>query len=94
MAVIHGINKDIRGMLVEYTASDNKNLLTTIIDTYVKDLLPEVENLRRLKHDIIEMNYEMNLNSPNMSTLYQSEVALSKCEYLYGEPPNVIRFSV
>ena len=94
MAVIHGINKDIRGMLAEYTASDNKNLLTTIIDTYTKDLLPEIENLRRLKNDIMEMNYEMNLNSPNISTLYQSEVALHKCEYLYGEPPNVIRFSV
>ena len=94
MAVIYGINKNIRGMLVEYATSDNKNLLTTIIDTYSKDLLPEIENLRRLKNDIMEMNYEMNLNSPNMSTLYQSEVALSKCEYLYGEPPNVIRFSV
>jgi hypothetical protein len=94
MALIHGIHKDIRGMLLEYTASDNKNLLTTIIETYTKDLLPEIENLRRLKNDIMEMNYEMNLNSPNMSILYQSEVALSKCEYLYGEPPNVIKFSV
>ena len=94
MSVVYEINKNIRTMLIEYEASDNKNLLTTIIDTYTNDLIPEVENIRRLKYDIMEMNYEMNLNSPNISTLYQSEIAVSKCEYLYGEPPNVIKFSV
>ena len=93
MASVYAINKNIRKMLVEYTNTDNKNLLTTIIDTYANDLLPEIENLRRLKNDIMEMNYEMYLNSPNISTLFQSEVALQKCEYLYGEPPSVIKFS-
>ena len=91
---IHELNRSIRGMLSEYTTTDNKNILTTVIETYKNDLLPEVENLRRLKYDIMEMNHIIVEGRPPVSMLFQSEVAMSKREYVYGEKPSVLKFVV
>jgi hypothetical protein len=91
---IHELNRSIRGMLSEYATTDNKNILTTVIETYKNDLLPEVENLRRLKYDIMEMNHIIVEGRPPVSVLFQSEVAMSKREYVYGEKPSVLKFVV
>ena len=94
METIYEIQKNIRTLLTEYSNTGDKNVLTIAVVTQKDDLIPEIENLRRLKYDIMEVNVDVNANSPDVSTLFQSEVALSRCEYLYGESPSVVKFSI
>ena len=94
METVYELQKNIRKLLAEYETTEDKNILIIAVHTYVNDMLPEIENLRRLKYDITEMNHILNANKLDISILYQSTVAPAKCEYLYGEPPSVMRFSM
>ena len=94
METIYELQKNIRMLLAEYANTGDTNVLNIAVLTQKNDLIPEIENLRRLKYDIMEVNIQTNLNSPDISTLFQSEVALSRCEYLYGESPSVLKFSM
>ncbi len=94
METIYELQKNIRTLLAEYANTGDKNVLNIAVVTQKDDLIPEIENLRRLKYDIMEVNIDVNANDPDVSTLFQSEVALSRCEYLYGESPSVVKFSI
>ena len=94
METIYELHKNIRTLLTEYANTGDQNVLTIAVVTHKNDLMPEIENLRRLKYDITEVNIDTNANSPDISTLFQSQVALSRCEYLYGESPSVVKFSM
>lgn len=81
---IHEINDEIQTIMNEYHKdTTNTSILQSAIHIYIQDLLPEMENLRRLKYDTIEMIEDV---------LSQREVNLSKIEYIYGEPPKVEKF--
>ena len=86
-SAIHEIQLTIRKLLDDYEKTDNSELLKTAIYTYKTDLMPEIANLSRFKYDITEMN-----NNETESVLFQSEVALSKSEYIYGEHPSVDKY--
>ena len=78
------ISDQIQTVLNEYYKDDtNKEILRTAVNMYIHDLLPEIENLRRLKYDTVEVNDDI---------LMQREVNISKIEFTYGEPPTVERF--
>ena len=84
---VHEIQKRILGSLDEYTKQNrDKRLLKAALDIYKDELMPEMSNLGRLKYEICEMDLETD-------TLYQSEVALAKMEYVYGNPPTVEKFN-
>jgi hypothetical protein len=87
---IHDIHKKIRAMIDEYKNTEHKSTLRTAIDIYIRDLIPEIDNLRRLKYEINEMIVDDDGND----ALYQREVALSKMEYTYGEHPSVSKFKI
>jgi hypothetical protein len=89
---VYQINQSIRKMLGEY--ENNNGIIQTVVHTYKTDLLPELENLRRLKYDIMEVELVEHENRPTMTVLRQMEVAPSKLEYVYGEQPAVLKFSV
>jgi hypothetical protein len=89
-ATIHDIHKKIRTMIDEYKNTEHKETLRTAIDVYIRDLIPEIDNLRRLKYEINEMIVDDDGND----ALYQREVALSKMEYTYGEHPSVSKFKI
>lgn len=82
--VIYEIQDKINAMLSEYSVSKNREILKTAINIYVFDLKPEIENLRRLKYDVMEVENDI---------LYQNVIFPSKIEYTYGEPPSVIQFT-
>jgi nicotinic acid phosphoribosyltransferase len=94
MEMIYELHKNIKVLLTEYANTGDHNILNIAVVTHKNDLMTEIENLRRLKYDIMEVNIEPNANSPDISTLFQSEVAMSRCEYLYGESPSVVKFSM
>lgn len=85
---IHILHKKIREMIDEYKKTEHKDTLRTAIDMYIRDLIPEIDNVRRLKYEINEMIVDDDGND----VLYQREVALSKIEHIYGEPPSVSKF--
>jgi len=85
----------IKSMLQEYKTSERSQehqhatyggvtgILRTTMEIYVNDLLPEMENLRRLKYEIMEMEN---------NTLFQRAAGLTQLEYTYGDAPSVERF--
>ena len=87
---IHNIHKKIREMLDEYKNKQHKETLRTAIDTYINDLIPEIDNVRRLKYEINEMEVDDEGND----VLYQREIGLSNFEHIYGEPPSVSKFKM
>ena len=70
-------------LLDEYKKTYNKQHITTVVNIYINDLLVEIEHLQRLKYDICEVYGNI---------LYQNEIAITKKEGLYSEPPNVEKF--
>lgn len=92
---IYKILAQIKSMIHEYktdghtTERQHSNyggstgLLRTAMEVYVNDLLPEVENLRRLKHDVNEMEDNV---------VFQKGFSLQKLEYTYGDLPSVEKF--
>jgi hypothetical protein len=53
------------------------------MELYAKDLLPEIDNLRRLKYGTIEMENDV---------LNQQPVGIQDLEYTYGDMPSVEKF--
>ena len=94
-AKVYQFMSKIQSMVQEYKSSPHSQdtqhinyggatgILRTAMELYVKDLLPEVENLRRLKYEIMEMDN---------NRLFQRETGLQKLEYTYGDAPTVEKF--
>lgn len=90
---IFKILAQIQGMVQEYKNNGSESqhtsyggvtgVLHTAMELYVRDLLPEIDNLRRLKYATIEME---------ANVLYQSKWGLQDLEYTYGDMPSVERF--
>jgi hypothetical protein len=79
-------------MIKDYASSKNTETLKTAINMYVYDLKPEIENVRRLKYKITEVEQEVVKTDVNLNILYQNVISLSDIEYTYGEPPKVLHF--
>lgn len=77
------ILENIHTLMEEYKQSENPSLLKTAMELYIQDLLPEMENLRRLKYDMIEMED---------NTLIQWQAGLQKLENSYMDEPQVVHF--
>ena len=90
---IFKILAQIQGMVQEYKNKGSETqhalyggvtgVLHTAMEVYVRDLLPEIDNLRRLKYATIEIEDDV---------LFQSKVGLQDLEYTYGDLPSVEKF--
>jgi hypothetical protein len=97
---IEGMKTSIHHMMEEYEKTHNVQLLTDAISMQIRQLQPEIENLRRLKFEIMEMDNAISMGGNPMDpkelvecSLVQKDVALSKIEYTFGEPARVVKFS-
>lgn len=92
--------ENIEGLLKEYQQTDNKEILKSAVYIQTNDLLPEINNLRILSNEIMEMNYDVVIEGmfgtlPLINYyLFKNEVALSKNDFSFGEPPRVVHFSL
>jgi hypothetical protein len=77
------ILEEIKTMVDDYRENENPETLKTAMELYVHDLIPEVDNLRRLKYEMVEMENNV---------LYQWPVGLQKMENNYLEYPEVVHF--
>jgi hypothetical protein len=88
MEQVHEMKRRMKATLEEYEKTENRVLLKSAVEIYINELTPEMSNLGRLRYDICEME-----EGETADTLYQSEVALAKMEYVYGDEPRVDKFS-
>ncbi len=96
---IYDIKTDMTKSIVEYEKSKNRAVLQMAIDTYIREYIPEVNNLRLLKYEIMEMNYptqssRTNVNVETVSIMFQKDIALLKMEDCIDEPSKVIIFNI
>ena len=80
---INEVLEEIRIMVADYKENENPATLTTAMELYVRDLMPEVENLRRLKYDIVEMED---------NALIEMPVSLQRLEHGFLDEPKVVAF--
>jgi hypothetical protein len=89
--VFHLIER-VNALLKEYENTQNKELLKQAVYIQIKEIQPEIRNLRNLKHEIMELNSNIE-NYQNKYSLYQFPVELTKLASNSGEPPRVIKFN-
>lgn len=85
--LVYGLIATIRRMMGEYEKTGNAAILKTAIGIQVKELEPEIHNLRMLKYEIMEMNVK-----DGRHVLFQRDVSLAKTDYNIGEPVSVIHY--
>ena len=98
---IFKLTDTIKALLDEYKKTDNKEILRNAVEIQVKELNPEIENIRRLKYEWMEMETDIKSAGPFGSSsvievsskLVQRDVNLSKNDYTFGEQPKLIHFS-
>jgi len=77
--------------------SENRELLRDAIRLQIREIIPEMENLRRLKYELTEMDVDVNISGANvydiLSTLVQRQITVSNIDYTLEEPPRVVKFS-
>jgi len=74
-------------LIKEYEKTQNKEILKQAVQMQVKELRPEIQNLRILKNETMEM-----IKEESEYRLFQYPVEISKLEHNVGEPMRVIKF--
>jgi len=79
----------------EYEESGNRDMIHNAMDIYVREYMPEVNNLRMLKYNVMEMLKPLpETDKDNMvRKLNQSAASLRQLEALHGEVPRVLKFT-
>lgn len=103
---IYDLMNAVKELINQYNKDNNGNLLKTAIEIQVNELNPEIQNLRRLRYEIMEIKYSkqtkssMNENEDteeevtyNNSFLFQRYYSLQKLQTLTGKPPAVVKYS-
>jgi hypothetical protein len=83
------IIEKIRDLLKEYETTENPGILKTAMDMQVKDLYPEIRNLKLLKNEVIELNE----SDDGIFSVFNYPVALNKIDHNFGEKATVIKFN-
>jgi len=88
--VIEQLNKiyDISTELNLTAADDNT---TGVISKYIESYLPEQQQLRELKYEVMEM-IKPPKKDEGPSILYQNEIGLERITHIFDEKPHVISF--
>jgi hypothetical protein len=88
MEKIYKYKEEIVGFSQEYEKTQNREFLVLAIEKMTKELYPEINNLRLLENEIMELYYD---DKEEVYTIFKYPVALSKIESCIGEPYRVIK---
>jgi hypothetical protein len=89
---IFHLKERVNALLKEYENTQNKEILKEAVHIQIKEIQPEIRNLRNLKYEIMELN-SYTENYQNKYSLYQYPVELTKLDSNIGEPHRVIKFN-
>jgi len=82
-----------RGLLEEYKKTQNTEFLKMAVELNIKEIIPEIKNLRTLKNEVMEIKVEMDKEqNQKIFTLFTYPVSLSNIDYNSGEPPRIVKF--
>lgn len=81
-------------LIDEYNKTNNREFLKAAVDLQVNEIANEIQNIRILKHEIMEMITQDTGTIFPLNTLFQSPVSISKLDYASGEQQRVISFTV
>lgn len=84
-------NKDL---IDEYKKTNNREFLKAAVDLQINEISNEVQNIRILKHEIMEIITQDTNETFPLNTLFQNPVSISKLDYSSGEQQRVISFTV
>jgi hypothetical protein len=75
----------------QYKESQNEEVLKAAMEIHVKELMPELELLRKMKYGINEIIQKVE-NGQNVNVLFQHRISLEKMDYLIDEHPHVEKY--
>ena len=83
-------------MINEYKKTSKRELLLSVVQEYMKELLPLSEQLRRLQypHMFVEVQGEDENNKQPISVLKQMTSSVYEKNYVYGDEASVVDFSL
>jgi hypothetical protein len=91
---VHYVQDEMKKLMNEYKDTNNKEILKTLVDTYINKFIPEIEKVRALKYEICEVEQKpMGKKEPNLDILHQFYVSYDKYENCYSEQPKVESFN-
>ena len=91
---IYSTIEDNRKLLQEFRQTGNRELLKTAVQNEIRDIYPEIRNLRMMNDKIMELNENIVGANKIEHVLFKYPVLLSQTEEIVGEPARVIRFDV
>lgn len=94
MKTISDIKGKMNAFMDEYAASDNRDALHSAMDIYIREYMPEINNLRMLKYSVMEMVIPALITTPTtrVRALNQSAASVRQLETFHGEVPKVIKY--
>ena len=87
---LNEIKKQVDISLKEFIETENRDALKVAVQLQKDDLYPLIEKIRRLNSECMEINKKN--STPEEFFLFKNDVALTKNDVLFGEPPRVIHF--
>lgn len=87
MAHIEKIQERFNDLIEKYNQTDNRELLKDAMTVYINDIKPEMENLRMMKYETMEINKE-----GSDYVMFQKEYRLDKLDFTFGSYPKVLKF--
>jgi hypothetical protein len=92
IAAIGEIKGSMNAYMDEFDESGNRDALHSAMDIYIREYMPEMNNLRMLKYSVMEMVVPGTKTNTPIRLLNQSAAAIRQLETLHGEVPKVIKF--
>jgi hypothetical protein len=90
--LIANIKSAMNTHMEEYASSGNRDSLHTAMDIYIREYMPETNNLRMLKYGVMEMVVPGTDPDTPFRILNQQPVSIRQLESLQGEVPKVLKF--
>lgn len=106
---IYDLKLSMRDMTEEYVNTENKKILQSVAKMYISDYLPEIDALRRLNYEVMELNditrlskqsyynsnNEQSANPVQQVQLFQMDVSFKKREDVYSNlREKVVEFNI
>jgi hypothetical protein len=92
LRLIEEIKDKMNAYMEEYEESDNRDALQSAMDIYIREYMPEINNLRLMKYGVMEMVVPGTETDTPVRALNQNAASLRQLETLHGEVPKVLKF--
>jgi len=92
--LLNTIKERMNAHMDEFNTSDNHDALHSAMDIYIREYIPEVNNLRLMKYGVMEMIVPGTETDRPIRALKQSAATLKHLETLHGEVPKVLKYRV